>query len=303
MASFLLYTQHGWADTHHKIAQLGQALTANDGVLVAPNLGYLKTWLRITPLVEAVENIAKENFKKYPHLPIRIIGHSMGGLIWLEVLDRHPEWWSRIENLVLIGSPVGGADIARIIDPLGLGIGIAKELGINRRHLAEKVAQGIPTLTIAGDLDQGSDGTVTIETTKFSHAHFICLPNLSHVALKNHPSVVDLIQAFWRGELPPPTVSTQLDSLTEDLINDLRHIEGMTDAHYRGFEQSRIVLELTNGVKLRRWKNSLKIEHIFLEDPAGDCCYAGYVGWLHQSTLEKALVDMERQYKSAVIIR
>ncbi|NEQ86615.1 MAG: alpha/beta hydrolase, partial [Moorea sp. SIO2I5] len=155
---FLLYAQHGWADTSKAIANLAQSIATSRTAIIAPDLGWFKTWLWIEPLIKQLEHIVLDTIVTYPQTPIRIIGHSMGGLIWLELLSRHQDWWSQVESLVLIGSPIGGADLARIIDPLGIGIGIAKDLGINRRQLAESIGAVIPTLVIAGDSDHGSDG-------------------------------------------------------------------------------------------------------------------------------------------------
>ena len=89
-----------------------------------------------------------------------------------QALSRHPEWWKRFESIVLLGSPIGGADLARIVDLFGWGIGIAKHLGQNRRVLAEQVTAKIPTLVIAGNITAGGDGTVPIESTKLKHAYF-----------------------------------------------------------------------------------------------------------------------------------
>ncbi len=195
---FILYVQHGWADNHHGISRLAQALTTDEELAIAPDLGWLETWIRIEPLIFKVEQIAIANLSDYPHTPMRIIGHSLGGLIWLEVLNRHRSWWSNIHSLVLIGSPVGGSHLAKMIDPWGIGIGIARDLGINRRAIAEAIALSIPTLAIAGDTGGNSDGTVRIDSTQFGHTKFQCLTGIGHAKLKNHPEVGQVIQKFWQ---------------------------------------------------------------------------------------------------------
>lgn len=124
---FVLFAQHGWADDSKAMAALAHGAATSNTHIVTPSLGWVKTWIRIEPLVQVVERIATEAIATYPNTRIKIIGHSMGGLIWIEVLRRHPEWWSQLHSLVLIASPVGGADLARIFDPLGLGIGMARD--------------------------------------------------------------------------------------------------------------------------------------------------------------------------------
>jgi len=198
LPKFILYAQHGWADNHWGIERLAQSLTGNRGLAIAPDLGWFNTWIRIEPLILKVEQMAIANFAKYPQIPIRIIGHSLGGLIWLELLNRHPEWWSGIQSLVLVGSPVGGSHLARMIDPWGIGLGMARDLGINRRTMAEAIALVIPTLTIAGDTGKNSDGTVRVESTQFKHAKSQRLWGVNHAALKNHPQVAKAVREFWQ---------------------------------------------------------------------------------------------------------
>ena len=292
---FVLFAQHGWADDSKAIASLARSLATPKTLIVAPDLGWIKTWLRIDPLIHKLEQLFLEILVRYPKIPIKIIGHSMGGLIWLEVLSRHPEWWSQVHSLVLIASPIGGADLARIFDPLGIGIGMARDLGINRREMAELIATAIPTLIIAGDIDNGSDGTITIETTKFSGAKkFICLPALSHAVLKNHPEVAATIQNFWTN--PQIAVDEQETNFSSLLIQQIRLVPGITDAHRRDFYQSRAYIRFHNGITIRTWRNPLQVEHVFIGNNEGQCLYGGFVGWLHADGLRRTLEDIKKQY-------
>jgi hypothetical protein len=52
---FILYAQHGWADNNRAILDLAQKLATPKTLAIAPSLGYYRTWLRIQPLIEAVE--------------------------------------------------------------------------------------------------------------------------------------------------------------------------------------------------------------------------------------------------------
>lgn len=289
----LLFAQHGWADDSKEIAVLARAAATANTRIVTPDLGWVKTWIRIEPLIEHVERIAINARVNYPKTPMKIIGHSMGGLIWIEVLSRHPQWWSQIHSLVLIASPVGGADLARIFDPVGIGIGIARDLGLNRREMAELIAKVIPTLIIAGDIDNGSDGTITVETTKFSYAKFVCLPGLSHAVLKNHLDVVKTMQSFWAN---PPSPVDSKPELSVTLVQRLRSVPGMTDAHRRDFYYSKIYFRFNDGTTIRTWKNPLQVEHVFVADNEGQCLYAGFVGWLHAEDLRNTLEDIKKQF-------
>lgn len=290
---FILFAQHGWADNSQAIASLARAVATPNTHIITPDLGWIKTWIWIEPLIQQVEKLAINAIANHPNTPIKIIGHSMGGLIWLEILSRHPEWWLQVHSLVLVASPVGGADLARILDPLGMGIGMAKDLGLNRREIAELIAEVIPTLVIAGDIDNGSDGTITVQTTKFTYANFVCLPGLSHAVLKNHPDVVKTIKSFWAN--PPKPVDSEPD-LSVELVKRLRSIPGMTDAHRRDFYRSKLYLRFDDGSEIRTWNNFLQIAHVFVSDSEGQCLYAGFVGWIHTQDLRKTLVDIKKQF-------
>lgn len=292
---FILFAQHGWADGNAAMLSLANRLVAAEPRIpmppvVAPDLGYLQTWLRIAPLIEAVETLAIQQREIYPNVPWRIIGHSMGGLIWLEVLNRHPEWWADVHSLILIGSPVGGADLGRMIDPLSLGIGIAADLGKNRKPIAERIAAAMPTLIIAGNCDEGSDGTIPVECTKFTNARFVCLSSLSHAAMRTHSAVVATILDFWRD--------ATLGELIEydQIIRRLHAVSGITDAHWRDFDKATIAMKLDNGGTIRTWKSGFGIDHVFVACPDGQCLYAGFVGWLHTRDLQQALSEIQQVY-------
>ncbi|MBD2152898.1 lysophospholipase [Pseudanabaena sp. FACHB-1277] len=226
---FIIFSQHGLSDTNSEMLSLALKVAPPNSHIVAPNLGIVKTYFKIEPLVDKVEKDAVQAFEQYPNTPVRIIATSLGGVIWVEVLSRNREWWSKVESLVLLGSPIGGSDLARMIDPFGWGIGMAKYLGENRRPLAEKITAIIPTLVVAGNTTGGSDGTVTIESTKLKHAHFVCLNGVNHPALRFAPAVAKTIQVFWekpRKPLPAPEVN-----LITELIEHFRRVQGITDAN------------------------------------------------------------------------
>ncbi len=286
---FLLFAQHGWSDNGNDISRLAQAVATDNSLVIAPSLGLLKTYWRIEPLIQKVEQLVKQNLQQYPETPWKIIGHSMGGLIWLEVLQRNPQWWNKIDSLVVIGSPIGGADLARIIDPLGIGIGIARDLGKNRRHIAEKVAQQIPTLSIAGDINGGSDGMVNITTTQFNYCQFLLIPGIPHASLKCHPRLVPIIQGFWANpQISPP----QKENLATKIIQRLYSVPGMTDANIQYFAKSQVKIKFPNGVSLHTWKNSLRVDHVFVTDEQNNCLYGGYVGWTHTEQLKQAINEI-----------
>lgn len=291
---YILFVQHGWHDTNRRIHRLGMSLADEQTEIIAPNLGLIKTWWRIEPLIEKVEQIAIATQNRHPDRPWRIIGHSMGGLIWLEVLQRHPEWWSQISAVSLVSSPVGGADLGRILDPYRWGIGIARDLGTDRRPIAEQLAFHISIQTIASDYDGGSDGTVPIQCSQFRHASYTQLNGIRHDNTKDHPDVITAIQTFWET-LPNPSIWTK-DPHEDAIIEKLQAIPGMTDAHLRNFSRATVWARLTEGFTISIWRSPLGIHHVYLADAINRCCFAGFVGWSDTQSLYEHLTAIKQRY-------
>ena len=287
---FLLFGQHGWADTGKDLGKLLAAAVDNKTIVFTPSLGLTKTFISIKPLVNKIESIVKSTIDRYPDTPIKIVGHSMGGLMWLEVLNRNPQWWQKIHSLILLGSPVGGSNIARIIDPFSIGIGTAKCLGQNRRSLAEKIAQKIPTLSVASDLNLGTDGLVTVENTKFDYANWLLISKMPHAAMKYHPDMIPIMHEFWAN---PKLGSPPERSFASESIKRLRTVKGMTDTDYRNFERSQIVFQFADGTAIHTWNNFVGINHVFVSKER-QCLYAGYVGLIHIPELKYAIAQIKQ---------
>lgn len=66
-------------------------------------------FLRRSP-AESADKLAGEIAALGPD-PVHLVGHSLGGIVILHLLDRHPE--SAVASCVLIGSPVRGSGVAR----------------------------------------------------------------------------------------------------------------------------------------------------------------------------------------------
>jgi hypothetical protein len=286
---YLLFAQHGWADTGNNIGRLVKTAVNPQTKIIVPSLGLFKTFIRLEPLVRRLEQIATEAIATHPHTPIKIVGHSMGGLMWLEVLERNPQWWQQVHSLILLGSPVGGSHVARMVDPFKIGIGTATDLGKNRRAVAEKIAQHIPTLSVASDLGMGTDGLVTVENTKFDYANWLVISNIAHSAMRWHQNIVPIMQNFWAN---PQLGLAPEATLTNQLIQRLRSVPGMTDTDYRDFMRSRIVVSLPGDLTLHKWNNPLGITHVYLSQQQ-QCLYAGYVGLMHTKNLHQVMKSIQ----------
>jgi pimeloyl-ACP methyl ester carboxylesterase len=288
----LLFAQHGWADNNQAMLRFGQEVASEGDLVIAPNLGYVRTWLRIEPLIATTERAAAEAVSQYPHARIRAIGHSMGGLIWVELLTRHPEWQARTDRLVLIGCPVGGAKLAGILDPLGLGIG--RDLRVDRRARAEAIASTVPTLTIVGDLLGQHDGTVSHESARLANARYVLTPSASHAALRNSRTVAMLVRAFFeQPDLPA------VDH--EAIAARLRTIPGIMAAEQGLMLVAKVILMLADGTTIRTLTPMPGLELVFLADGEGHCRFAGAVPWTAQAAAQQMLAEIQAEHQPLVL--
>jgi pimeloyl-ACP methyl ester carboxylesterase len=284
----LIFAQHGWADDNRAMRRLGTALAHPGTRVIAPNLGYVRTWLRIEPLIGIAERAAQEALAEHPEARIRVVGHSMGGLIWIELLSRHPEWLAQTDRLALIGCPVGGAELAAILDPLGLTIG--RDLRVDRRTQAEAVAAVVPTISIVGGLLGNHDGTVSHQSARLLNARFVQAPSASHASSRHSPWVTRLVRGFFEQPAPPPV---DLDAL----VAQISAVPGMRPAEPRLLHLSQVHAMLADGSTLRTFNAIPGLRVVCVADGAGQCVFAGAVPWLGRAALNQTLAEIRERYE------
>jgi pimeloyl-ACP methyl ester carboxylesterase len=288
----ILVAQHGWADNNRAMLAFGREVASPTTMVIAPNLGYRRTWLRMAPLVDTAEQAVEQALQEHPAAVLRIVGHSMGGLIWIELLTRRSDWLQRTDRLVLIGCPVGGANLAAILDPLGLTIG--RDLSVDRRALAEALTPSVPTLVIVGDLLGPHDGTVSHESARIANARFIRVPSSSHAGLRRSRWVTALVRAFLeRAELPP----LDLDAIVAQLqaAPRLRAVNGQM------VQLASVRCMFEDGSTIRTLRLPGHAEIVFVIDGAGECRYAGGVPWRDRRDLEAALRAIRTEHNDAIV--
>lgn len=270
----------------------GLAVAPPQTEVVAPHLGFVRTWLRFDPLVDLVEAEAAPFFERLPDLSASVVGHSMGGLIWLTILDRRPEWRRRVTSLVLLGCPVRGAELATILDRQGWTIG--RDLAVDRSDLGARVAASVPTLSVAGDLLLASDGTITYRSAEVEGARFVCLPRESHAGLVKSERVQRLVRAFVAGPHPP---ETDLPAV----IRRLEAIPGLSPgAPVAGFGGARVAILFRDGANVRLRHPAFGAMQLFVASARGDCLWAGEVPRYRAGDVRVALEEIERQAGDAL---
>jgi pimeloyl-ACP methyl ester carboxylesterase len=137
---------------------------------------------------------------------LHLVGHSLGGRVILESLRQHID--SRIERVVLLGSPVRGSVAGRAFGRTALGRKLIGQTGpLWEAHSRPKVPDGIEVGVIAGELPLGlgrffadipspHDGVVSLSETHLEGSKdAICL-RINHLGMIYSLPVARQICAF-----------------------------------------------------------------------------------------------------------
>jgi pimeloyl-ACP methyl ester carboxylesterase len=156
-------------------------------------------------LPQVIEELRTEVLALPP--PVHLVGHSLGGLLVLRLVDQHPDL--PLGRLVLLGSPVNGSESARAFVRLpgaALLFGSLADAELLRatarawRHPFEiGVIAGSSPLgfgRLLGHLPEPNDGTVSVAETRLAGAtEHLVLP-VSHTGMLLSESVVNETAEF-----------------------------------------------------------------------------------------------------------
>ena len=162
----------------------------------------------ITALMHEVLGALRAAVLELPS-PVHLVGHSLGGLVILRLLDEHPEL--PIGRVVLLGSPVNGSAAARAAVQMPGAALLFGELADAElvRPEARRWQHPFEIGLIAGSqpisfarmfhrLPEPNDGTVTVDETRLEGAtEHLVLP-VSHISMLFAPSVVTATASFLR---------------------------------------------------------------------------------------------------------
>ncbi|BAZ46250.1 hypothetical protein NIES4102_32800 [Chondrocystis sp. NIES-4102] len=84
---------------------------------------------------------------------------------------------------------------------------------------------------------------------------------------------------------------------SKDIIQLLKQVPGMTDAHHRDFPRSELFITSKSGISVRTWRNPVNVLHVFVTDNYGELIFGGYVGWIHTDGLLACLREIKRNFK------
>jgi hypothetical protein len=95
---------------------------------------------------------------------------------------------------------------------------------------------------------------------------------------------------------PPPPDDDDIKKQLLSIINRLQKIRGMNPTHFQNVGYSTPYITLENNIKINVWKNLAEVDHVFLIDPAGNCCFAGYVAWVRRKKFYRALQQIRNDF-------
>jgi pimeloyl-ACP methyl ester carboxylesterase len=157
------------------------------------------------PFEENVERFARFVRESFNGHPVHFVGHSLGGVLILEMLNRHPE--VQAGAAVLLGAPVRGCLAGRRLGTATLGrwmLGACRSLW--EEHPA-RWTRGAPLGVVAGTLPLGlgralgglpgpNDGVVRVEETTVEGMTDRALVRQGHSMLVVSRTVGDLVDRF-----------------------------------------------------------------------------------------------------------
>lgn len=184
------------APLRHRIARCGYR---------AVNYSYPSIRLTLTENAERLAQYCRDLAAEKLHF----VGHSLGGLVVLRMLERAPQ--SRVGRIVLAGTPYGGSFAAQRLARLpgghaALGRSVPEWLGRERSQppshrdigvIAGSIGIGLGRL-VAPDMSAPNDGAVTVAETRLPGMRDHVVLKVSHTSMLFSPAVARQICAFIR---------------------------------------------------------------------------------------------------------
>jgi pimeloyl-ACP methyl ester carboxylesterase len=147
-----------------------------------------------------------EALAHFAHGKTLFVGHSLGGVLILDMLNRHPE--IPAEGVVLMGAPVRGCLAGRRFARAGIGRWMMGACGPRWEERAARWVRAAPLGVVAGTVPLGlgrmfgalpgaNDGVVRVEETEVEGMAERALVRLGHSLLVVSEEVSDMVGRFF----------------------------------------------------------------------------------------------------------
>jgi pimeloyl-ACP methyl ester carboxylesterase len=160
------------------------------------------------PFDANVERLARFASETMGGRPTHFVGHSLGGVLIFDALNRHPEIAAR--SAVLLGAPVRGCFAGRRLGQASVGRWMMGGCGPLWKERAATWQRGAPLGVVAGTLPMGlgrafgslpgpNDGVVCVSETAVEGMAAQALVPLGHSALIVSGRVAKMVERFLSG--------------------------------------------------------------------------------------------------------
>jgi pimeloyl-ACP methyl ester carboxylesterase len=171
--------------------------------------GYATSWFRYPsrgPIEGSIESLARFARDLAPGGPLHFVGHSLGGVLALDMLTRHPE--VPAASVVLLGAPVRGSLAGRRFGEKAFGrwmLGASRPLWERREAVWSRpaplgvIAGTVPVglgRAVEGRLPGQNDGVVCVDETEVAGMTARVLVPLGHSVLLVSSRVAHLVAHF-----------------------------------------------------------------------------------------------------------
>ena len=93
-----------------------------------------------------------------------------------------------------------------------------------------------------------------------------------------------------------PPVADDISDANTQVVEKLSNTPGMTQYRGQHFTRATPKFKLKDGTIIKTYKNSARVDHVFLADNTGRMLFAGYVGWVHSENLEATIAEIKRMF-------
>uniref|UniRef100_A0A1S7LQ30 Putative Cob(I)yrinic acid a,c-diamide adenosyltransferase n=1 Tax=Magnetococcus massalia (strain MO-1) TaxID=451514 RepID=A0A1S7LQ30_MAGMO len=175
--------------------------------------------------VDALADSLAAHIRHLPEAP-HLVGHSMGGVVILRTLQRHPEL--AVQRVVALGSPFQGSSCAHALSkkswgrwllgesyPQGLDGQLSSSQGGQKACVPKGREVGVVAghwpysftrLVIPGVPEEG-DGVVGLNETRLAGAQW-CSLNTNHTAILGYPHTAGVVAHFLTHGIFPTDLET-----------------------------------------------------------------------------------------------
>jgi hypothetical protein len=92
-------------------------------------------------------------------------------------------------------------------------------------------------------------------------------------------------------------IASSISQMTQQVVELLVNVPGMTMAHSRDFERATPYFTLKDETVVKIYMNPAQVKHIFLADCNNKMIFGGFVGWIDTKNLNEAIAQIKEEFQ------